>query len=84
MRCRRYFITRNSQVCRDLVLEFATPLLSLYEMKEGGLADLNMAAMNVERMKFREVLAQILDFPKTESCRERFIIVDFRGNCSYC
>jgi hypothetical protein len=68
------------QLTQDLILEFATPLLSLYEMQTCGLANLSEPAMRTERMKFSEVLAQILNLPKTkQKCRDKFIIVDFRG-----
>jgi len=64
----------------DVVLEFATPLLSLHEMHNGGLANLKEAAMKAERDKFREVLTKILCYQDvSDRCQDRYLIVNFRG-----
>jgi len=75
-------------VQQDVIMEFATPLLSLYEMSTGGFAHLSPAAMKIERKKFREILIGILgDFklPSLQNvCKDKFIIVDFQGEQNDC
>lgn len=64
----------------DVVLEFATPLLSLYEMKACLFANLSETAMIIERDKFREVLSRILCYKDVSArCRDKYLIVDYRG-----
>jgi len=64
----------------DVVLEFATPLLSLYEMSDGVLADLSELAMKAERDKFREVLSRILCYKDVcATCQDKYLIVNYRG-----
>jgi len=64
-----------------VVLEFATPLLSLYEMHVGVLANLTEPAMKVERDKFREVLTTILSYKNVgDRCQDKYLIVDYRGS----
>ena len=64
----------------DVVLEFATPLLSLYEMHSDVLADLSELAMKTERDKFREVLTRILCYKHVRArCQDRYLIVNYRG-----
>jgi len=64
----------------DVVLEFATPLLSLHEMYTGKLANLSEPAMKIERDKFREVLTRILSYKNLgDRCQDKYLIVDYRG-----
>ena len=68
------------QVMIDVVLEFATPLLSLYEMHAGVLANLSEAAMKTERDKFKQVLTKILCYQDVrDKCQDKYLIVDYRG-----
>jgi len=69
------------QTTVDVVVEFATPLLSLYEMHTGNLANLSEPAMKVERDKFREVLSTILSYKDLgDRCQDKYLIVNYRGN----
>jgi len=69
-----------AQTTVDAVMEFATPLLSLYEMHDGGLAGLSAPAMRLERDRFRQVLTRILSYKDLgDRCRDKYLIVDYRG-----
>lgn len=63
----------------DIVLEFATPLLSLYEMHASVLANLSEPAMKTERDKFKEVLMKILCYKDVcDICQDKYLIVNYR------
>ena len=71
----------------DVVMEFATPLLSLYEMHNGVLANLSAVAMKTERDKFKQVLTRILCYQDVpDKCEAKYLIVNYRGIhiCSAC
>jgi len=69
-----------SQTTMELVLEFATPLLSLHEMHVGVLANLSEPAMKIERDRFREVLTRILSYHGVgDRCQDKYLVVDYRG-----
>jgi len=69
-----------SQKTVDVVVEFASPLLSLYEMKAGVLANLSETAMRIERDKFRQLLSTILCYNDVSArCHDKYLIVDYRG-----
>ena len=71
------------QMVFDVVLEFATPLLSLHEMHDGSLANLSESAMKIERDKFKEVLTKILCYPDMrDKCQDKYLIVNYRGTTS--
>ena len=67
------------QIRVQLIVEFATPLLSLYEMHEGNVAGLTKDQMTGERHKFKEVLTQILNKDEMKKCKNNYLLVDYRG-----
>jgi hypothetical protein len=68
----------QKEVSFFLLMEFATPLLSLYKMQQGGLARLDEHTMWVERNKFKQVVEQILEYPQMNDCKGKTLIVDYR------
>jgi len=64
-------------------MEFATPLLSLYEMHTGVLANLSAVAMKTERDKFKQVLTKILCYQDVRNeCEAKYLIVNYRGTAT--
>lgn len=63
-------------------MEFATPLLSLYQMNEGNIAQLKKGQMTNERHLFKEVVTQILNYESMENCRGKYLLIDYRGSLS--
>lgn len=73
------FKSRNGQqVHCHLAIEFATPLLSLYQMNEGSVAQLTKVDMANERHRFKEVVSQILSLSVMGKCHGKYLLVDYR------
>lgn len=61
-----------------LLMEFATPLLSLRQMSDGKIAHLDKDQMTNERHTFKEVVGQILTNQLMKDCHGKYLLVDYR------
>lgn len=61
--------------------EYATPVLSMFDMEREGLAGLSLHEKEHQILQFKTMLDQILSHSKTE-CMDNFIIIYFKGTRS--
>ncbi|KAI0216162.1 Stimulator of interferon genes protein [Lamellibrachia satsuma] len=59
------------------ILEFTTPILSLYEMEAGAIAGLNSGQMDVQRKIFETKLQEILEHENNRRCNGRTILLSY-------
>lgn len=60
-------------------MEFATPLLSLYQIHKGNIVQMDKGQMTNERHNFKEVVTQILNYESMKKCRGKYLLIDYRG-----
>ncbi len=61
------------------IAEFATPLMSLYEMELGSIAGLSSQQKQHQRKLFHDKLQEILIHPSNSQCHNCAIVVPYRG-----
>jgi hypothetical protein len=61
-----------------VIIELATPLMSLYEMHIDGLADLSEERKQTERTKFIDTLKFILQHPKAEELGKAITFLSYK------
>lgn len=60
------------------ILEFATPILSLYEMEQGAIAGLNTTQKDAQRVLFDTKLQEILEHSNNRQCRGHAVLLSYR------
>lgn len=63
------------------IAEYATPLLSMFEMEKGEISGLTTDAKTKHRQMFSDQLTEILHNKKHEDLQDSFCFLKFTGLC---
>ena len=63
----------------QFIAEFATPIMSIWEMGDGGIAGLTPEDKVHQRMLFGNKLQQILEHPNNKHCHDKSTYLEYDG-----